>query len=86
MAERKTLDDTQKIPRRYPDGLTLNQINILRLLEGDGRLTGDELAEELSLSPETIKKNIGKLRQQSLIKRVGSDKRGHWEVQLKSPS
>ena len=74
------MDDTQKIPRKYPERLSANQIDILKLLEGDGRLTRNQIADRLNLSPETIKKNVSKLKKRKLIRRIGPDKGGHWEV------
>jgi len=68
------------IPRKYPEGLTSNQINILKLLANNNRLTRIQLAEELNISPETIKKNIEKLKEKGLLKRIGSDKGGYWKV------
>ena len=80
MAGKSILGDTQKIPRKYPEGLTSNQINILKLLANNNRLTRIQLAEELNISPETIKKNIEKLKEKGLLKRIGSDKGGYWKV------
>ncbi len=71
---------TQKIPRKYPEELTRNQLNILGLLEGDDSLTREQLAEKLNISPETIKKNIEKLKAKKILKRIGPDKGGHWEI------
>jgi ATP-dependent DNA helicase RecG len=71
---------TQKIPRKYPEELTLSQIEILELLEKDRSLTRGQMAKKLNISPETIKKNIEKLKQKKLLKRVGPDKGGYWEV------
>jgi len=80
MVGKSILGDTQKIPRKYPEGLTSNQINILKLLTNNNRLTRIQLAEELNISPETIKKNIEKLKEKGLLKRIGSDKGGYWKV------
>ena len=39
-----------------------------------------EIAKELSLARETVNRNMKKLQEQGIIKRVGADKNGHWEV------
>ena len=39
-----------------------------------------ELARQTSLSEPGIKKHLKKLQEQGLLKRVGPDKGGHWEV------
>jgi ATP-dependent DNA helicase RecG len=72
--------DTQKIPRKYPEELIGNQLNLLALLEKDGSFTREQLAEKLNISPETVKKNLAKLKHKKLIKRIGPDKGGHWEI------
>lgn len=71
---------TQKIPRKYPENITENQLKILELLGQDNRLTIAKLAKELGVSPETVKKNIAKLKQEGLISRIGPDKGGYWKV------
>lgn len=75
-----TQKDTQKIPRKYPEELTGNQLNLLALLEKDGSLTREQLAEKLNISPETVKKNLANLKYKKLINRIGPDKGGHWEI------
>ena len=39
-----------------------------------------ELAELCGLTSDGIKYNIRKLREKGIIKRIGPDKGGHWEV------
>ena len=46
----------------------------------DNRLTRGQLAEKLNISPETIKKNIEELKAKKILKRIGPDKGGHWEI------
>ena len=36
-----------------------------------------EIANELSLARETVNRNMKKLQEQGIIKRVGADKNGH---------
>lgn len=39
-----------------------------------------EIAKELSIARETVNRNMKKLQEQGIIKRVGADKNGHWEI------
>ena len=41
----------QKIPRKYPKELTGNQLRLLALLEKDGGLTREQLAEKSNTKP-----------------------------------
>jgi len=43
-------------------------------------ITTDELAIFFAVTTKTIKRDINLLKEEGLIKRVGSDKTGHWEV------
>ena len=80
MAERQEIKNTQKIPRKYPEELTSNQIELLQLLEKENKLTRDQCAEKLNLSQDTIKINIKKLKEKGLLKRIGPDKGGYWKI------
>lgn len=71
---------TQKIPRKYPEDLTATALNILKLLEQNNALTRSQLAGKLGVSPDTIKKNIEKLKHKGILQRVGPDKGGYWEI------
>jgi len=44
-------------------------------------ITTSEIAEKAGVTPKGVEWNIGKLKKEGLIKRVGPDKGGHWEVQ-----
>jgi len=43
-------------------------------------MTTQQLADQLSISRRAIAKQIKNLQEQGLLKRVGPDKGGHWEV------
>jgi len=40
----------------------------------------DELAEMTQKDRTTVMRNIGKLKEAGVLRRVGSKKTGHWEV------
>ncbi|WP_131826433.1 hypothetical protein [Salinivibrio sp. MA607] len=54
---------------------------IIALLAADKTLTRPQLAERIGKDIRTIGRTLAKLQQAQRIKRVGSDKAGHWEVQ-----
>jgi ATP-dependent DNA helicase RecG len=41
------------------------------------------IAKNLQISSETVKEYIEKLKQKGALRRVGSDRGGHWEVLVK---
>ncbi len=53
---------------------------ILGLIKRYPNITTSELAEQTALSVKGIDWNIRILKKQGLIKRIGPDKGGHWEV------
>ena len=56
------------------------RVKIISLMKEDPRITIPELAEQVSLSVKGIQWNIRKLKREGLLRRVGPDKGGRWEV------
>lgn len=56
------------------------QQGILHLIKENKYLTYDEITKQLSLERTTVWRNIKKLQEKGLLRRVGPDKGGHWEV------
>jgi len=44
------------------------------------RISKQKLANKIGISTTAIDKNIAKLKQKKLLKRIGPDKGGHWEM------
>ncbi len=53
---------------------------ILKILESNPKATRKELAEKTGLTPDGIKWNLNKLKKEGIIRRIGPDKGGHWEI------
>jgi len=53
---------------------------ILNILQEQDRISAKELAEKLGISSRAVEKNIMKLKEKGLLKRVGPDKGGYWEI------
>jgi predicted HTH transcriptional regulator len=60
--------------------LTKSAQAVLAALESDSSMTYDTLAAKLKLHRDTIRVSIASLVRMKLLRRVGSDKTGHWEV------
>jgi predicted HTH transcriptional regulator len=56
------------------------QRKILEEIEKKSSITYDQLAERLEKERTTIYRNIKKMAELNIIKRLGSDKNGYWEV------
>ncbi len=53
---------------------------IICLIRENPTITQKDLVEALHLSVKTIEKHIKKLKAEGLLRRVGPDKGGHWEI------
>ena len=53
---------------------------IMRFISENPQITTNQLVELANLSIAGVEKNLRQLKEQNLIRRVGPDKGGHWEV------
>ncbi len=53
---------------------------IVGAIKANNRITYDALAVATGASRRTISREIKMLSQQGVLRRIGSDKTGHWEV------
>ena len=70
----------QKTPQEIRLLLTRLEERILSEIRKEPRASRRELALNLKLSEDTVKEYIDRLRKKDILKRVGPDKGGHWEV------
>jgi len=54
---------------------------IVRMLGENGNMTTKTLAETIGITTQAVEKHLSNLKSKGIIKRVGPDKGGHWEVQ-----
>lgn len=60
--------------------ITDRQKKIISLIEHNKNITQDEIANQIKVSRATIIREIKKLEDKSIIRRIGSNKNGNWEV------
>ena len=53
---------------------------ILSLLRQNPGMTRMQISTAIGLSPEGVKWNLDKLKASGIIRRVGPDRGGHWEI------
>ena len=58
---------------------------ILELLRAEPKLTRNDLAVRTGITPDGVKYHLARLKKAGLLRRVGSDRAGHWEVQDSNP-
>ena len=52
----------------------------IELIRNNAEITTQEMAEFIGIDRRNITRNIKKLQDQKIIRRIGGDKGGHWEV------
>ena len=72
--------DIVNIVENIVEKLPTTQGNIVRHMAQKPSISARELAEKLSIAPRNIQVHIKKLQEQGIIRRVGPDKGGHWEI------
>lgn len=63
------------------DGLVESQRKIVELIKANPKVSKKGMAENIGISTTAIDKHIRSLRERNIIKRVGSDRTGYWELQ-----
>ncbi len=62
------------------DGLVDSQRKIVELIKANPKISKKDMAENIGISTTAIDKHIRSLRENNIIKRVGSDRTGYWEL------
>ena len=57
---------------------------IIALLSQDNSLSAAALAERIGTTQKAVEKHIAKMKAEGILKRVGPDKGGHWQVAEKA--
>ena len=70
----------EKVTKKVTKKVTENQQFIINKLSENPEITVAELSELLGISLRKTKDNMRKLREIGLIRRVGPNRSGHWEV------
>ena len=80
--EKQSADDshTTEVNEKVNEKVNERQKLIISAILSNPRITQSELAKQLGISVVHVSKNMKKLQLQGIIRRVGPDKGGHWEI------
>ncbi len=53
---------------------------ILEMMKANSHISITQIATRLGITPRTIKRDISYLQANNKLKRIGSEKSGHWEI------
>lgn len=76
----KTINEIIETENRVTVKVTVNQQKIIDAIKINPFVTQEELVNIVGISRKSIIANMKILQQHGLIKRVGSDKNGHWQM------
>lgn len=65
---------------RVTDKVTDIQTKILQLIGNDKYISASEMAGEIGISKRKTIDKLNKLKEKQLLRRVGENKTGHWEI------
>jgi ATP-dependent DNA helicase RecG len=80
---------TKKVTERWSEkwsekwseaGLTKRQIALLLILKENPKITRKTLSKKLKINPSAVQKHIAKLKQKGILRRIGPDKGGYWQI------
>lgn len=57
-----------------------NELKILGLIRNDKHISAKKISEQLALSPRQVERILANLRNLSIVKRIGANRNGFWEV------
>ena len=65
---------------KVTEKVTEKQFAIIELLRVSPNITQAQIASQIGISRHHVAINISKLKNMNLIRRIGSDRGGHWEI------
>ena len=77
---RKSTTDitTQKTTQKV--SLTDLENKIIKSIDKNSRISQKQIAQDLTLSINTVREYIKKLKKKNVLKRIGPDRGGYWKV------
>jgi len=70
----------EKLGEKLGERLGENQKKIVKQIELDPYITIAELTVLIGISSTAIENNLSKLKENNIIRRIGGDRGGHWEI------
>lgn len=75
------IETEKRITVKVTQKVTVNQQKILNLIKENPFITQEELSKNIGIARKSIILNMKKLQDAGLIKRIGADKNGHWQIE-----
>ena len=79
-ASERASETTEKTSETTSERIGKTSERILDLIKANSEITIQELAYQIGISNRSIERNLQKLQKDNLLKRIGADFGGRWEV------
>lgn len=80
-SSQKSSQKTENSSQKTGSGSQKSSQKIIELIRANAKITTQQMAEDLGISRRAVAKQIARLQTLSIIRRVGPDKGGYWEVE-----
>lgn len=70
----------EQVRRRFGEKFGESSEKILGVILMDKKISAQEIAKNIGISSRAVEKQIAKLKKYGILKRIGPDKGGHWEI------
>jgi len=72
---------TERVPENVPENVPEKRTKVIfKYISKNNKISTKNLSEILQVSEKTVKRDIEKLKEKKLLKRIGADKGGYWKV------
>jgi ATP-dependent DNA helicase RecG len=82
VTENGTDNVTENVTDKVTERITEKESEVLVLISQNKSVTQEEMAKKLGVSRKTISVRLKSLKDKELIRRVGSAKKGRWEIKV----
>ena len=76
------VENEKKVTQKVAQKVTVNQKKILETIKENPYVTQETLAKIVGITRKSVVANMKKLQDGGMIKRVGADKNGYWEIRF----
>ena len=66
--------------RKGGQKLTKKQSELVSIMKQNPKISRKEISEKLGINESAVQKRLDVLRKKNVLKRIGPDKGGYWEV------
>lgn len=80
MTIKEIIEGEKRITLKITQKITVNQKKIIEAIKQNPFVTQEELSHIVGIAKLNVNKNMKKLQEHGIIKRIGADKNGKWQV------